>query len=176
MGHSVVPIAFNLSPLQFRQADLRPFIFSTLARAGIPGSQIELELTEGMLLDGTPETYQTLSAFKEMGTKLAIDDFGTGYSALGYLKKLPIDKLKIDRSFIRDITQQPTDAAIASTIISLAHSLNMRVVAEGVETQEQHYLLSNWGCDGVQGHYFSHPLPAEEIQARYLQSPQHHRI
>ena len=176
MGHSVVPIAFNLSPLQFRQADLRPFIFSTLARAGIPGSQIELELTEGMLLDGTPETYQTLSAFKEMGTKLAIDDFGTGYSALGYLKKFPIDKLKIDRSFIRDITQQPTDAAIASTIISLAHSLNMRVVAEGVETQEQHYLLSNWGCDGMQGYYFSHPLPAEEIQARYLQSPQHHRI
>jgi EAL domain-containing protein (putative c-di-GMP-specific phosphodiesterase class I) len=115
-------------------------------------------------------------ALQELGIALAYDDFGAGYTTFRHLKALTIDVVKIDGSFIRDITQQPTDAAIASTIISLAHSLNMRVVAEGVETQEQHYLLSNWGCDGVQGHYFSHPLPAEEIQARYLQSPQHHRI
>jgi len=168
MHCTLVPMAFNLSPLQFQQADLRDVILSALARNGIDGRQIELELTEGMLIDGTPHTHSILASLKESGLTLAIDDFGTGYSALGYLKKFPIDKLKIDRSFIQDITSQPTDAAITSTIISLAHSLNMRVVAEGVETADQHYLLSNWGCDGVQGYHFSRPLPADQILARYL--------
>lgn len=172
MNCALVPMAFNLSPLQFRQADLREVILSTLARNGIAGSQIELELTEGMLIDASPQTHSVLAALKDSGIALAIDDFGTGYSALGYLKKFPIDKLKIDRSFIQDITSQPADAAITSTIISLAHSLNMRVVAEGVETADQHYLLSNWGCDGVQGYHFSRPLPAEQIFERYL-APQH---
>ena len=175
MGLSVVPIAFNLSPLQFRQADLRQAIFSTLARAGLTGQEVELELTEGMLIDASTDTHATLTAFKDAGIAIAIDDFGTGYSALSYLKKFPIDKLKIDRSFIQEIAHQPVDAAIAATIINLAHSLNMRVVAEGVETQEQHYLLSNWGCDGVQGYHFSRPLPAEEILERYLQ-PAHQAI
>ncbi|MGB7397385.1 MAG: EAL domain-containing protein, partial [Candidatus Macondimonas sp.] len=175
MGLSVVPIAFNLSPLQFRQADLRQAIFSTLARAGLTGKEVELELTEGMLIDASTDTHATLTAFKDAGIAIAIDDFGTGYSALSYLKKFPIDKLKIDRSFIQEIAHQPVDAAIAATIINLAHSLNMRVVAEGVETQEQHYLLSNWGCDGVQGYHFSRPLPAEEILERYLQ-PAHQAI
>ncbi|MGB7288580.1 MAG: EAL domain-containing protein, partial [Candidatus Macondimonas sp.] len=169
MGLSVVPMAFNLSPLQFRQADLRQVILSTLARAGLTGQEVELELTEGMLIDASTDTHATLTAFKDAGIAIAIDDFGTGYSALSYLKKFPIDKLKIDRSFIQEIAHQPADAAIASTIINLAHSLNMRVVAEGVETQEQHYLLSNWGCDGVQGYYFSRPLPAEEILKLYFQ-------
>jgi len=168
MHCALVPMAFNLSPLQFRQADLREVILSTLARNGIAGSQIELELTEGMLIDASPQTHDVLAALKGSGIALAIDDFGTGYSALGYLKKFPIDKLKIDRSFIQDITSQPADAAITSTIISLAHSLNMRVVAEGVETADQHYLLSNWGCDGVQGYHFSRPLPADQILERYL--------
>ena len=168
MNCALVPMAFNLSPLQFRQADLREVILSTLARNGIAGSQIELELTEGMLIDASPQTHDVLTALKGSGIALAIDDFGTGYSALGYLKKFPIDKLKIDRSFIQDITSQPADAAITSTIISLAHSLNMRVVAEGVETADQHYLLSNWGCDGVQGYHFSRPLPADQILERYL--------
>lgn len=171
MGLSVVPMAFNLSPLQFRQADLRQVILSTLARAGLTGQEVELELTEGMLIDASTDTHATLTAFKDAGIAIAIDDFGTGYSALSYLKKFPIDKLKIDRSFIQEIAHQPVDAAIASTIINLAHSLNMRVVAEGVETQEQHYLLSNWGCDGVQGYHFSRPLPAEEILERYLRPP-----
>ncbi|MES1993529.1 MAG: EAL domain-containing protein [Pseudomonadota bacterium] len=175
MGLSVVPMAFNLSPLQFRQADLRQVILSTLARAGLTGQEVELELTEGMLIDASTDTHATLTAFKDAGIAIAIDDFGTGYSALSYLKKFPIDKLKIDRSFIQEIAHQPVDAAIASTIINLAHSLNMRVVAEGVETQEQHYLLSNWGCDGVQGYHFSRPLPAEQILERYLQ-PAHHAI
>lgn len=172
MNCARVPMAFNLSPLQFRQADLREVILSTLARNNIAGSQIELELTEGMLIDASPETHSILAALKGSGIGLAIDDFGTGYSALSYLKKFPIDKLKIDRSFIQDITSQPADAAITSTIISLAHSLNMRVVAEGVETADQHYLLSNWGCDGVQGYHFSRPLPANQIFERYL-APQH---
>jgi len=172
MNCALVPMAFNLSPLQFRQADLRDVILSTLARNNIAGSQIELELTEGMLIDASPQTHGVLTALKGSGIGLAIDDFGTGYSALGYLKKFPIDKLKIDRSFIQDITSQPADAAITSTIISLAHSLNMRVVAEGVETADQHYLLSNWGCDGVQGYHFSRPLPAAQILARYLQPQQ----
>jgi len=175
MGLSVVPMAFNLSPLQFRQADLRQVILSTLARAGLTGQEVELELTEGMLIDASTDTHATLTAFKDAGIAIAIDDFGTGYSALSYLKKFPIDKLKIDRSFIQEIAHQPVDAAIASTIINLAHSLNMRVVAEGVETQEQHYLLSNWGCDGVQGYHFSRPLPAEQILERYLQ-PTHQAI
>ena len=175
MGLSVVPMAFNLSPLQFRQADLRQAILSTLAHAGLTGQEVELELTEGMLIDASTDTHATLTAFKDAGIGIAIDDFGTGYSALSYLKKFPIDKLKIDRSFIQEIAHQPVDAAIAATIINLAHSLNMRVVAEGVETQEQHYLLSNWGCDGVQGYHFSRPLPAEEILERYLQ-PAHQPI
>jgi diguanylate cyclase (GGDEF)-like protein/PAS domain S-box-containing protein len=175
MGHSVVPMAFNLSPVQFRQADLRQVILSTLTRAGLTGQEVELELTEGMLIDASTDAHTTLTAFKDAGIAIAIDDFGTGYSALSYLKKFPIDKLKIDRSFIQEIAHQPVDAAIAATIINLAHSLNMRVVAEGVETQEQHYLLSNWGCDGVQGYHFSRPLPAHEILERYLQ-PTHQAI
>jgi EAL domain-containing protein (putative c-di-GMP-specific phosphodiesterase class I) len=128
---------------------------------GLQPERLELELTETMVMANAEQSVRTLSELKAIGVTLAIDDFGTGYSSLSYLKRLPIDTLKIDQAFVGDITTDPEDAAITSTIITMAHSLGLDVVAEGVETPEQLHYLRSQGCDEIQGHWFARPLEAD---------------
>ncbi len=129
-----------------------------LQATGVDSSLLELELTESMLMKDPGAAARTLQGLKEAGVKLSVDDFGTGYSSLAYLKRFPIDALKIDRAFIRDVTIDPDDAAITLAIISLGHSLQLKVIAEGVETEAQLDFLSAHGCDEMQGYYFARPL------------------
>ncbi len=164
-GLSPVPVAVNLAAPNFRHAGLAGLIGHALAEAQIEPRLLELELTESILICDIDATVQTLDKLKSMGLTLAIDDFGTGYSSLSYLKRFPIDALKIDRSFIMDVVSNPNDAAIASAIIALARSLNLDVVAEGVETEEQVDFLVQRGCDKMQGFLYSKPLPAAEFEA-----------
>ena len=163
VGLPSISIAVNISSVQFRGGQLEANVRSVLADTGMPAECLELELTEGILMGGANETVETLKRLSEMGVKLAIDDFGTGYSSLSYLKRFPIDKLKIDQSFVRDIVSDPDDWAIANAVISMGHSLRMSVIAEGVEHAEQLEILKNEGCDEVQGYHFSVPLPANEF-------------
>ncbi len=158
-------VAVNLSARQFRQENLVATISQRMRDAGIDGSLIELELTESMVMHDADGAIGTLRELKSLGLSLALDDFGTGYSSLTYLKRFPIDTLKIDRSFVRDINNNNDDAAIATAVIAMAHSLNLNVVAEGVETREQLELLAGQQCDEIQGYYFSHPLPAKDFEA-----------
>jgi EAL domain-containing protein (putative c-di-GMP-specific phosphodiesterase class I) len=130
----------------------------------LPPYQLEIELTEGMLMLDTEYTHGVLRALKEMGLKLSIDDFGTGYSSLAYLKQFSLDSLKIDKQFIDNLTISKKDAAIATSIIQLAHNLGLQVIAEGVETAEQVAVLQDLGCDVVQGFYFGRPIPAWEVE------------
>jgi EAL domain-containing protein (putative c-di-GMP-specific phosphodiesterase class I) len=129
---------------------------------GLPPSALDLEITETHAMQNAEATIMTLRELKRLGVRISIDDFGIGYSSLSYLKRLPIDTLKIDQSFVRDITTDPDDAAIATAVIALAHTLKLQVVAEGVETQEQLEFLSARHCDRMQGYLFSRPLPADE--------------
>ncbi|HUQ29058.1 MAG TPA: EAL domain-containing protein [Usitatibacter sp.] len=158
-------IAVNLSARQFHQRDLDQVIARIIEETGIDPTLLELELTESVLMREPEEAANTLRNLEAMGVRLAIDDFGTGYSSLAYLKRFPIESLKIDRSFIRDVTGNPEDAAITHAIIQLAHSLGLRVVAEGVETSAQLTYLRDNGCDEVQGFLFSAPLNAKAAQA-----------
>lgn len=164
-GLSPVPVAVNLAAPNFRHAGLAGLIEHALAEAQIEPGLLELELTESILMRDIDATVQTLDKLKSMGLTLAIDDFGTGYSSLSYLKRFPIDALKIDRSFIMDVVSNQNDAAIASAIIALARSLNLDVVAEGVETEEQVDFLVQRGCDKMQGFLYSKPLPAADFEA-----------
>ncbi|HEX5803081.1 MAG TPA: EAL domain-containing protein [Azospira sp.] len=176
-GLPPVRMAVNLSARQLRNADLIQTVRQVLAETGIPPQLLELEITESAVMDKPDEAIKVLQALKQMGVTLAIDDFGTGYSSLAYLKLFPIDHLKIDRSFVRDIERDPDDAAIAFSTIALAHSLGVRVVAEGVETQAQFDMLRQHGCDEVQGFFFSEPLPAEaatRFLRRTRESQTHH--
>ena len=161
-GLGAVRVAVNLSARQFYQQDLLSTIASVLEETGIAPHLLELELTESMMMNDVEHAVDILRRLKSMGVHLSIDDFGTGYSSLSYLKRFPIDLLKIDQSFVRDITSDPDDAAIVLSIISLAHSLRLRVIAEGVETEAQLGYLQRHGCDFMQGYYFSRPLPAAE--------------
>jgi EAL domain-containing protein (putative c-di-GMP-specific phosphodiesterase class I) len=147
-----------------------------LRETGLGPEWLELEVTESMLMQGVDAqgvdlTLDTLFKLKDMGVRLAIDDFGTGYSSLAYLKRFPLDTLKIDRSFVKDLPRDAEDAAIAKAIIAMAHSLRLAVVAEGVETDQQLAFLRQHGCDLVQGFLFSRPVPAEEFAA-LLAGPQ----
>ncbi len=157
-GLQPIRIAVNLSGMQLKQHDLIYRIKKILHDTKLPPQLLELELTEGVLMDNTETTISTLRELKNMDIRLSIDDFGTGYSSLSYLKRFPIDTLKIDQSFVRDITIDEDDHAIASTIISMAHNLRLKVIAEGVETKEQLDMLHDKNCDEVQGYYFSPPL------------------
>ena len=157
-------VAVNLSIRQFQRQGLVKKIESVLSETGLDPQYLELELTEGLLIDQINETAKILHELHEMGVRLSIDDFGTGYSSMNYLKRLPFDTLKIDRMFVRDITFNPDDAAIASAIISLGHTLGMEVIAEGVETSEQLQYLHEQGCDAMQGYLFSPPLAAEAME------------
>ena len=164
-GLSWFGLSINISPIQFKQRDLVPQIRAILKDTGLDPCALELEITEGVAMDAGDEVIDTLLLLKELGIGLAIDDFGTGFSSLNRLKRFPIDRLKIDRSFVRDITKDPTDAAISAAVIRLGHGLNIKVIAEGVETREQLDFLWSQGCDEVQGYYFSKPLPPEEFES-----------
>jgi diguanylate cyclase len=157
-------IAVNLAPSQFRLANLSEQIGKALATADLEPRFLEVELTESAVMSDAEESVAILEAISRMGVLVSVDDFGTGYSSMSYLRRFPVDKLKIDRSFINDVTKRPEDASIVRAMISLAHSLNLKVVAEGVETPEQLAFLKNLGCDQYQGFHFSAALrPAEFV-------------
>jgi len=163
-GRSIQHIAVNVSPWQFNQPDFPSQVERVLAQTGADPRRLGIELTEGMMIDNVDDTVKKMASLKALGVKISIDDFGTGYSSLSYLKSLPLNILKIDQSFVRDITIDESDAAIVETIISMARHLGMSVVAEGVETQEQLDFLAKNGCDSYQGYYFSKPLPVSEFE------------
>jgi len=163
-------IAVNVSTKQFRQAGFIAQVHDAMKRHAINPKLLKLELTESMLLESTEDTIATMRALSDIGVSLSLDDFGTGYSSLQYLKLLPLNQLKIDRSFIRDIETDSSDRAIVKTIIAMAQSLELDVIAEGVETEEQRQLLLNKGCTHFQGYLFSKPVPIEQFEALLKQS------
>jgi diguanylate cyclase (GGDEF)-like protein/PAS domain S-box-containing protein len=160
-GFTSLRIAVNLSMLQLLRGELAVRLHQILETHGLAAGRLELELTESMVMANAEQSVRTLTELKTIGVSLAIDDFGTGYSSLSYLKRLPIDTLKIDQAFVGDITTDPDDAAITATIITMAHSLDLNVVAEGVESAEQLQYLRSQGCDEIQGHWFARPLEAD---------------
>ena len=166
-GVSLAPMAVNVSAVQFRHEGFCKRVKAVLDESGLAPDGLELELTESVLLANVERTLSTLEELKAMGVKLAIDDFGIGYSSLSYLKRFPVTKLKIDRSFISDVAMDGDDAAITTAIISMAKTLNLKVVAEGVESEAQMSFLRERQCGGIQGYYFSKPLTAEET-AKWL--------
>jgi diguanylate cyclase (GGDEF)-like protein/PAS domain S-box-containing protein len=165
MGLPPVRMAVNLSVRQFADSQLLNDIADILRETGMPPHLLELEITEGMVIHNPAHALQLLSAIKQMGVRLAIDDFGTGYSSLGQLKNFPIDTLKVDRSFIRDIATNAEDRAITEAIIAMGKTLNLTVVAEGVETMDQETFLREKACTEMQGYHFSRPIPAAEFAA-----------
>lgn len=164
-------VAINLSPKQFSDPDLVASIASILKEEQLPSSLLELELTEGLLLEATDDTHQQLEQLKKLGLTLAMDDFGTGYSSLSYLKKFPIDIIKIDRSFIHEIPDNQDDMEITSAVIAMAHNLKIKVVAEGIETAEQLAFLRRHRCDVGQGYLFDRPIPGTELIAKLKRYP-----
>jgi diguanylate cyclase (GGDEF)-like protein/PAS domain S-box-containing protein len=158
-------LSVNVSAKQLHQADFVAQVQSLVQRHAINPKRLKLEITESMLLDNIEETIATMNALKEIGVRFSLDDFGTGYSSLQYLKRLPLDQLKIDQSFVRDIAIDSSDKAIVHTIIAMAQSLNLSVIAEGVETEEQRSLLLERGCTHYQGYLFSKPVPIEQFEA-----------
>ena len=163
-GLAPPPVAVNVSARQFRQPDLAAVVGDLLAASGMSPALLELELTESCLMSDADVSIQSLQQMKARGIRLSVDDFGTGYSSLAYLKRFPLDALKIDREFIRDVTTDTDSATIALAIINLARSLKLKVVAEGVETAAQLEFLRAHACDEMQGFYFSRPLPAADIE------------
>jgi EAL domain-containing protein (putative c-di-GMP-specific phosphodiesterase class I) len=159
-GLPPMTIAVNVSPLEFSRVDFLDNVLRILEETGFDPKYLELEMTEGVLLKSVAATDLTLKALKATGLRLAIDDFGTGYCSLSYLTKFPIDTIKIDQSFVRQISTSPAETAIVTAVISMAHSLNLIVVAEGVETREECQFLASLGCDEGQGFYFSRPIAA----------------
>jgi diguanylate cyclase (GGDEF)-like protein/PAS domain S-box-containing protein len=164
-GLPPLPVAVNLSPRQFLQQDIVALIDRALGETGLAPRWLELEITESMLMQESDRVQEIMSELKRMGVCLTMDDFGTGYSSLSYLKRFSFDKLKIDQSFVRDITTDPDNAAIARAIIAMAHSLNLEVIAEGVETLGQLNYLRRQDCDVCQGYYFSRPVPADQFES-----------
>ena len=164
-GLAPVPVGVNLSALQFRRSDIVAGVAAALDESGLAGHWLELELTESLLMESGPDVIPTLGRLKALGVRLSIDDFGTGYSSLAYLKRFPVDRLKIDQSFVRDLAQDPDDAVIIRAIIQLGRNLRLEVIAEGTETIEQMDFLRREGCTAAQGYLFSRPVPAEAIPA-----------
>ncbi|MYM69960.1 EAL domain-containing protein [Pseudoduganella sp. FT55W] len=162
-GVGPVRVAVNVASRQFVEGDLEQVVREALSNHKVPPELLELELTETALMSNADRTITVLKNLKALGIKVAIDDFGTGYSSLAYLQRFPIDKLKIDIAFVREITTNPNDAAIAMAIISMAHSLKLQVIAEGVETRAQLEYLRRSRCDEIQGYFFSRPLPPDEL-------------
>ncbi|TPQ25726.1 EAL domain-containing protein [Methylomonas koyamae] len=158
-------ISVNLSPRQFIKGDFYVSWLADLAQTGLTPAHIVIEITEGLLLDDRPDILQIIKHLGQVGMQVALDDFGTGYSAMAYLKRFPIDYLKIDRSFVRDLESDSNDRAIAEAIVVMAHKLGLKTIAEGVETAGQRDLLAAAGCDFVQGYLYAKPMPAEELLA-----------
>jgi EAL domain-containing protein (putative c-di-GMP-specific phosphodiesterase class I) len=158
-------IAVNVSVRQFRHPDFVNEVMTAVRKAGVPPGRLKLELTESLLADGLDVTVAKMRNLKDMGVGLSVDDFGIGYSSLSYLKRLPLDELKIDREFVKDILTDANDAAIARTIIGLGHSLGLEVIAEGVETAAQRDFLALQGCRRYQGYLYARPLPIEQLEA-----------
>ncbi len=166
-GLPPLTMAVNFSAVQFKRGDVQQSVIRALEESGLPPALLELELTESILIQDVEGVLASLQGLKQLGVKLSIDDFGTGYSSLAYLKRLDIDRLKIDRTFVRDLATDPEDAAIVRAIIQMAHSLNLRTIAEGVETEDMLAQLRVFGCDEAQGYLFARPMPALELE-RYL--------
>jgi len=165
-GLPAVSVAVNVSAVQFRQQGFCALIRRVLQETGLAPQYLELELTESLLLANADVTLSVLKELKSMGLTLAIDDFGTGYSSFSYLRQFQVSKIKIDRLFIRDVTVNPDDAAIATAIISMAKGLKLRVIAEGVENEAQMSFLRSHQCDEIQGYYFSKPLAVDAVAGK----------
>ena len=165
-GHGELTLSVNVASRQFRDPMFRDTVSQAIAASGIPPQALELEITESILLEHSDETLRTLNALKTIGVTLAIDDFGTGYSSLSYLKRFPIDRVKIDQSFVRDLASDNDDLAIVRAIIALARAMRLSVIAEGVETGEQLALLRYEDCHEYQGYFFAHPMDADSVFAR----------
>jgi EAL domain-containing protein (putative c-di-GMP-specific phosphodiesterase class I) len=169
-GISDRPVAINLSARQFQQPGLDAAIARLIEETGVDPRLIDLEITETLLMRDAEQAARVLKTLKSYGLRIAVDDFGTGYSSLAYLKRFPLDALKIDRAFVRDVTTDADDAAIAIAIIGLAHSLKLKVIAEGVETQAQLRFLREHGCDEIQGWVFAEALPAADCARLVLEN------
>ena len=163
LGFPMLRVAVNLSPRQFSQKDFTERVARVLNETKLDARALGFEITEGIIMKNVESAIKTLQALKLMGVHLSIDDFGTGYSSLSYLKSFPIDQLKIDQSFVRDITTDLNDAAISQAIIAMAHSMKLLVTAEGVETKAQAEFLELNGCDEMQGYYFCRPVSQDEL-------------
>jgi len=170
-GMPPMHMAVNLSARQFAQPGLVSSVSAALERSGLQPSLLEIEITESLMMTDVEQAVATLADLKRLGVSVSVDDFGTGHSSLYYLKRFPIDVLKIDRSFVRDIVSDADDAAIVAAIVSLAHSLGMSVVAEGVEHADQLIYLAHCGCDTVQGYMISPPMRAEALDPFLCDAP-----
>ncbi|EPM92811.1 sensory box protein/response regulator, partial [Pseudomonas syringae pv. actinidiae ICMP 19070] len=170
-GLGLFQVAVNVSGQQISNSSLVADIRQALTSHRVAPQWLEVELTESSLMENTSHTIATLETLRANGVSISIDDFGTGYSSLAYLRRFPIDKLKIDIAFIREVTSNPQDAAIARAIIELAHSLGLKVIAEGVETPEQLAFLRDNQCDQIQGYLISKPLPLAELET-FLSAPE----
>jgi predicted signal transduction protein with EAL and GGDEF domain len=168
LARSDVRVAVNLSARQFLQADLVETVESALRECGLPPHRLELEVTESVVMSDAEEVRERLDRLRSLGLQLALDDFGSGYSSLSYLKRFRFHRLKIDRTFVRDLPGDADSAAIVDAVLAMARSLGLEVIAEGVETEEQLRFLEARGCPAFQGFYFSRPLPADEVAA-YLE-------
>jgi EAL domain-containing protein (putative c-di-GMP-specific phosphodiesterase class I) len=164
-------LAVNISVQQIHQPDFVEHVLAVLDHTGANPSKLQLELTESLFMEDVEDTIAKMTALKARGVGFALDDFGTGYSSLTYLKRLPLEKLKIDRSFVMDVLTDPNDAAIAKTIVALGQSLGLSVIAEGVETEAHRDFLARNGCHAYQGYLFSRPLPLAEFE-QYLKREQ----
>ena len=163
-GWEDMRIAVNVSARQFRQPGFVRCVHDVIAAAGIEHARITLELTESLVLDNVSDAVEKMLALKLLGLRFSMDDFGTGYSSLSNLKRLPLDELKIDRSFVRDIAAAPGDEVIVRTIIAMGHNLGLTVIAEGVEQSHQREILLKYGCDAFQGYLFGYPFAAAKFE------------
>ncbi len=170
-GTPIARIAVNVSACQFRQKGFLGIVRGILEETGVPARSLEIEITESVLMDATRHVEITLAKLSALGIRLALDDFGTGYSSLAYLKRFPVDVVKIDRSFIKDLPGEESSGAITAAIIAMAHALRKEVVAEGVAEPEQVTFLRRLHCDLIQGYHVSRPLPADEL-SEFLRSAQ----
>jgi EAL domain-containing protein (putative c-di-GMP-specific phosphodiesterase class I) len=161
---ATLTISVNVSAHQFRHPDFVMNVLTTLENTGANPTLLKLELTESILVEDVEATIAKMNALKEHGIGFSLDDFGTGYSSLAYLKRMPLEQLKIDRSFIKDMLVSSNDASIVRIILALGRAIGTVVIAEGVETAEQYQVLRREGCDGFQGYYFSRPIPVSELQ------------
>ena len=160
-------IAVNISPAQLRNPTFAERVFALLTETGMRPADLEIEITEGILLDDESVAASTIRSFREAGIRIALDDFGTGYSSLSYLKRYPVDRIKIDRSFVAQLSTAGASDAIVQAMVTLAHALDIEVTAEGVETEAQFRALVGMGCNTFQGYLFSAPLTLDAIDARF---------